>query len=75
MTSEATKITLLGKNIAKYRNLKGYTQDELSELLGSDRGYLAKLETAKRKPSLAYLFRLAEALEVTESQLLDFSEY
>lgn len=74
MTSEATKIILLGKNIAKYRTLKGYTQDELSELLGSnDRSYLAKLETAKRKPSLAYLFKLAKALEVTESQLLDFS--
>lgn len=74
MTSEATKIILLGRNIQKYREQKGYTQEKLAEVMNSDRSYIAKLETANRKPSLKYIFRLATALEVTESQLLDFSE-
>ncbi|MCM1010345.1 MAG: helix-turn-helix domain-containing protein [Fusobacterium sp.] len=74
MTSEATKIILLGRNIKKYREQKGYTQDELAEIMNSDRSYIGKLETANRKPALRYLFRLATALEVTESQLLDFNE-
>ncbi len=74
MTSEATKIILLGRNIKKFREQKGYTQDKLAEVMNSSRDYIAKLETAIRKPSLNYIFRLATALEVTESQLLNFKE-
>ena len=73
MTSEATKLQNLGRNIAKYRKAKGYSQNELAEVLGISREHLAKLETAKRRISLQLLFQLAQVLDVSEMQLFDFN--
>ena len=72
MTSEATKIILLAKNISKFRHQKGYTQNKLCELAGCSREYLAKLETGLSTPSLKLIFKIAEALEISEKQLFDF---
>jgi len=72
MTSEATKIILLANNIRKYRTLKDYSQNEFSELIGCSREHLAKVETAKRNPSLDLIFRIAEKLDISEKQLFDF---
>lgn len=73
MTNEATKLIALGKNIAKYRKLKGFSQNVLAEKLYISREHLAKLETAKRRISLKLLFEMADALEVKEKDLLNFN--
>ena len=72
MTNETTKLNKLRSNIQKYRKLKGYSQNELAELLDISREHLAKLETAKRRISLKLLFKVAETLDVKEKVLFDF---
>ncbi|MBR6163904.1 helix-turn-helix transcriptional regulator [bacterium] len=72
MTNETTKLIKLGKNIAKARKEKGFSQNKLAELLDISREHLAKLETAKRRISTKLLFKLADVLETTEKKLFDF---
>ena len=74
MTDEATKLIKLGQNIKKARNIKGYSQNVLAELLDISREHLAHLETAKRKISLGLLFKMADILDTTEKELLDFTD-
>lgn len=72
MTDRATKLKLLGKNISKHRKQKGYTQNSLCDLLNISREHLAKIETAKRNPSLDLIFEIAEKLDIKESDLFNF---
>ena len=72
MTSEATKLINLGKNIKNARRLKHLSQNALAEKLDISREHLAKIETAKRCISLKLLFKICESLEITESKI--FSE-
>jgi len=74
MTNKATKLKLLGKNISKYRKLKRYSQNKLGELLNMSREHIAKVETAKRNPSLDLIFEIAEKLEINESDLFNFNK-
>lgn len=74
MTNRATKLKLLGKNISKYRKQKGYTQNKLGDLLNMSREHIAKVETAKRNPSLDLIFEIAEMLEINESDLFNFKD-
>ncbi|MCM1010343.1 MAG: helix-turn-helix domain-containing protein [Fusobacterium sp.] len=74
MTNRATKLKLLGKNISKYRKQKGYTQNKLGDLLNMSREHIAKVETAKRNPSLDLIFEIAETLEINESDLFNFKD-
>ena len=72
MTNETTKLQKLGANLQKYRKQKGYSQNELAELLDISREHLAKLETAKRRISLKLLFTTCETLGIKEKDLFDF---
>ncbi len=74
MIDENEKLKLFGKNIAKYRKEKGYSQNKLSEILNISREHLAKLETAKRGISIKLLFKLAETLEINETSLFNFEQ-
>lgn len=74
MTDKTTKLKLLGKNIRKYRKLKQYSQNKLGELTNMSREHIAKIETAKRNPSLDLIFAIAEILEIKESDLFNFDK-
>jgi len=69
MTSEATKLINLGKNIKLARRTKHLSQNALAEKLDISREHLAKIETAKRCVSLNLLFKICEVLEITESDI------
>ncbi len=73
MLKEKDKILLIGKNIAKRRKALNYTQDKLAEIADTSRDYLAKLETGKKRMSLNMLFKIADALKVPESVLMEFN--
>ena len=73
MTNEATKLMLLGKNIKNARKAKGFSQNELAELLDISREHLAKVETAKRTISLGLLFKICDILEKSERDLFNFN--
>ena len=72
MNNKATKFLQFGRNIYKYRKAKGFSQNQLAEILDISREHLAKIETAKRCASLALLFKIAEALDVEEKKFFEF---
>lgn len=72
MTNEVTKLEKLGANIRKLRKSKSLSQNELAEILDISREHLAKIETAKRRISIKLLFKLSDALQVTEKDIFDY---
>lgn len=72
MDRKSTKLYKLGRNIFKSRKAKKLTQEKLAEMLGISRDHIAKFETAQIGLSLELLFKIAEALEVSEKDLFDF---
>jgi transcriptional regulator with XRE-family HTH domain len=63
----------IGARIKSARLSKGYTQPQLSELLGISPEYISKLETARSHPGLPMLAEIARHLEVSLSYLIDGS--
>lgn len=66
----------LGRNVKVARVEKGWTQEELAFALGetgnpTDRAYISRVETGQHNPSATTVIRLARALGVTPSELLD----
>lgn len=61
-----------GKRLAQTRESKELTQEELSFDIGVDRTYISYLERGKRNPSLYTLSRMAKALRVSLSELVEF---
>lgn len=57
--------------LQKLRKRKGLTQAALAEKAGISREYLARLETGVHDPHLSRLRKLAKALGVKVSELVD----
>ena len=53
-------IKLIQQNIKKYRNLKGFTQEKLSEISGISCDYLSEIERGKKTPSLKRFLLIKE---------------
>ncbi len=53
----------LGYEIARLRLLRGLTQGELAEIIGARQPSIVRLENGARIPSLAFLKRIARALD------------
>lgn len=72
MNNKTTKIYNLGRKIFARRKELGLSQNTLAERLDISREHLAKIETAKRTVSLDLLIDIAEALETSVKELIDF---
>lgn len=59
-----------GLILRQVRQDKGLTQQRLGELAGLHRTYVSLLERGRRTPTLDVLFRLAESLGVSASDLV-----
>jgi transcriptional regulator with XRE-family HTH domain len=57
--------------LKRLREGKGLSQTTLAEKAGISRGYLARLEAALQDPTLTVIERLAKALGVRVTKLLD----
>lgn len=68
------KYRKLGLNINYYRRDRGYTQQQLADLVGVERAHLQKIETANAGVSLDTIFKLAEVLELPEYKLFEFRD-
>ena len=55
----------IGENIAKYRKVKGLTQEQLGELLGVTNQAVSKWESAVSMPDIMLLPRISNALGIT----------
>lgn len=64
----------LGLNIKKYRNKLSISQQELADRVNLSLNFIGKIEVAFSKPSLETLIKIAEALEITVSELCDFND-
>ena len=62
---------IVGKNVRKYREKKGISQEALADLAGVHRTYVTKVEQGKTNISVVNIFRIAEALDVEAKELLE----
>lgn len=61
----------LGLKIKRIRQQRGLTQGELASIVGVSSGYIQALESNRRNGSLKILKKIAEALAVDTSELLE----
>lgn len=62
-----------GQRLRQYRTAKGYSQEKFAHVCGMDRTYIAGIESGKRNISIENANRLAQALNISVSELFDFS--
>ena len=67
-----SRAKLLGKNIKKYREEKGLTQNQLAESVDLSREYIADIERGLKNISLKRLYYIADVLGIKCSQLVNF---
>lgn len=60
----------IGKNIRKYRKLKGLTIEQLAEVLETETNYLGQCERGERRFSLDKLVDLIEYFGVTANDII-----
>jgi transcriptional regulator with XRE-family HTH domain len=66
-----TPVKRMAQRIQELRERRGLTQEQLALKAGISRGYLARLETARHDPTLSTLEKLAKALGVKVSKLIE----
>lgn len=64
----------IGLKVSYYRKLKGYTQEELAELMGVSTSFIGQIEAVnvRKAISLDTLFKISKALEVAPIRFFDF---
>lgn len=63
----------LGSRVAQIREQQGMSQSELARKCDKDRQSINRLEKGKVNPSAFYLLEISRELNVTLSELMDFS--
>jgi len=66
--------TEVGKRIQQYRTNKQLTLQDLAGKTGLTKGYLSKIEKAKKAPPVSTLINLAKALDISLSEILGEAE-
>src|SRR6516225_7198736 len=61
---------LVGRNFARLRLAKGFTQERFAELSGFTQQYVSGLERGRRNPTVVTLYHLAQALGVSHVELI-----
>lgn len=61
---------IVGRNVRKFRQQKGLTQEELAFAAKIDLTYVGDIERGRRNPSLLVMARIADALSVPLQNLI-----
>ena len=64
----------IGIKIKKYRTELGYTQEQLSEILGKNLKYIGHIERCERKISTTKLIELINIFKVQPDEFYKFDE-
>lgn len=56
--------------LKRYREEKGLTQQELSDLIGVDVSFVGQMETGKKWPNINMFSRIAYALDIPAAELM-----
>ncbi|MEG3848190.1 helix-turn-helix transcriptional regulator [Microcoleus sp. herbarium19] len=65
------KLKIFGEQVRKLRKARGLSQEELAELAELHRNYIGGIERGERNVALLNIVRLAKALGVSLSELLE----
>jgi transcriptional regulator with XRE-family HTH domain len=65
---------LVGKVIQEYREKRGLSQEVVSGLADIGRTHLSAIERGVRKPTLETFFKIADALDISPSELMRMIE-
>ena len=60
----------IGKNIKKYRDERGITQEQLAEQMNVTRQAVSNWENAKTQPDLDTLFRLSQIFGISVEEMI-----
>ena len=63
------------ERIRELRIQRGYTQEEIAEIMGGSRSYYNSMETGNRELNEKYLEKLAEVFEVNKDEICIYVEY
>ncbi len=73
---EKTAGRSFGENLRKLRYSKGFTQADVSERAdGLSQSAITQIETGSKEPTLSTILKLATALEVAPSALVDIESW
>ena len=61
---------LVGRNVKRFRQRKGLTQEQFAEVSGFSQQYISSLENGRRNPTVVTLYELATALGVSHMELV-----
>ena len=61
----------LGQNMKRIRTKKNMSQGDIARALEVDRGYISNIESGKKNLTLATIQKLADAIGVSASELLN----
>ena len=64
----------LGATISQMRQMRGMTQDQLSNAAIVSRAYIANIEAGRKRPSQKVIARIAAALHVPQISIIAPSE-
>ena len=64
----------LADKVRKERNKRQLSQENFAELTGFHRTYIGMLERGERNITLTNLAKMAQALNMTANELLDFDD-
>ena len=64
-------IEVFGKVLRVLREEKQLSQEKLAEYCELDRTYISMLERGLRQPTITTIFKLAKALNISPSQLIE----
>ena len=63
---------LLGERIREIRKSKGFTQEQLAEMVGVEPRHISRVEGGYNSPSIERLAKIAEALGVQINEFFNF---
>ncbi len=61
---------LVGRNLARLRREKGFTQERFAEVAGVTQQYVSDVERGLRNPTIVSIYHLATALGVSHVDLI-----
>jgi transcriptional regulator with XRE-family HTH domain len=61
---------LVGRNVRRFREKKGLTQEQFADISGFSQQYISGLEQGHRNPTVITLYEIAVALGVSHLDLL-----
>ena len=64
-------VRVFGINVRRYRESKGMSQEELAGISGLHRTYISDIERFQRSISLINIQKIANALDIPASKLLE----